>query len=49
MVFVEDLSDVVEVIVILGLLIPRGGQKGVDIAHDEGSFKGAFRHHLESL
>ena len=49
MVFIKDLLDVIEVIVILGLLIPRSGEKSVDVAHDEGGLKGAFRHHFETL
>ena len=49
MILIEDLLDVIEIIVVLGLLVPRGIDEGVDVVKDERAFKRSLRHHLETL
>ena len=37
-ILIEDLLDVIEIIIVLGLLIPRGIDEGVDVVKDERAF-----------
>ena len=48
-ILIEDLLDVIEIIVVLGLLIPRGIDEGIDVVKDERAFKRGLWHHLETL